>query len=103
MAAEIAVPVKIAPADAPSIPPKYAGLTASIYAIARNVVIPAIISVFTFVPFSFSLNSFSNIILYLLFIIIYLKKYISIFKSCQSFSVFRKSKKIDKGIFLSYN
>ena len=36
------------------------GATASMYTIDRNVVIPAVISVFTFVLFSFSLNSFSN-------------------------------------------
>lgn len=59
--AEIAVAENTAPADIPSIPPKYDGFTARIYAIARNVVIPAIISVLTSVPCSFSLKSFSMV------------------------------------------
>ena len=37
------------------------GFTASIYAIVINVVIPAVISVFTFVLFFLSLKIFSNI------------------------------------------
>ena len=37
------------------------GFTASMYAIVINVVIPAAISVFTFVPRSFSSNIFSSI------------------------------------------
>ncbi len=36
------------------------GFTARIYAMVIKVVIPAITSVFTFVPFSFSLKNFSN-------------------------------------------
>src|SRR5699024_10916488 len=40
---------------------KILGFTANIYAIVINVVIPAIISVFTLVLFSFNLNNFSNI------------------------------------------
>ena len=58
-AAEMAVAAKIACEGIPEAD-NILGLTASIYAIARNVVTPAITSVLTVVPFSLSLKSFSK-------------------------------------------
>ena len=54
-----AVAVKTAPESIPAAD-IILGLTARIYAIVINVVIPAITSVFTSVPFSRSLKTFSN-------------------------------------------
>ena len=53
-----AVAVNMAPVSIPVLP-RMLGLTARIYAIVINVVIPAINSVFTLVPRSLSLNNFS--------------------------------------------
>ena len=57
-AAEIAVAAKIASDGMPAAE-RMPGFTARMYAIARNVVRPAMSSVLTVVPFSFSLNNFS--------------------------------------------
>jgi len=54
----IAVAVNMAPLSIPAALRMF-GFTARIYAIVIKVVIPAIISVFTSVPFSFSLKNFS--------------------------------------------
>ena len=59
-AAETAVAVNTAPLSNPAMP-KSSGFTARIYAIERNIVTPAIISVVAVVPLSFNLNNrFSN-------------------------------------------
>ena len=62
-----AVAVKIAPVSIP-VAPRMLGLTARIYAMVMKVVRPAMTSVFTSVPCSFSLKKFS--IVYLLLILI---------------------------------
>jgi hypothetical protein len=56
-----AVAVKAAPADMPSKIPNMAGLTARIYDMVKNVVMPAMISVRTLVSFGLNPNNFVNI------------------------------------------
>ena len=58
---ESAVAVKTAPASMPAMPRMF-GLTARMYAIVMNVVSPAIASVLTSVPRSFSLKNCSILI-----------------------------------------
>jgi hypothetical protein len=60
MADASAVAVKIAPLSMPEAE-RIPGLTARMYAMVMNVVMPAMISVRTSVPCSLSLNSFSII------------------------------------------
>ncbi len=73
-----AVAVKTAPLSMPAAD-RILGLTARMYAIVIKVVIPAMISVFTSVLCSLSLNSFSNMSVPPMFFIFFTQKFYQIF------------------------